>query len=608
MDSSKIPFSTPTTGNGYQDRKPHRLRNAFILATVIAFTCLVATFISGVRRMEESHSREMLSEEFKIAKEGFEIQKADTEKLLAVLCDAICLDRTTQQLWLEGDREKLLEHIMPFYGKMFQTADVTHFYFHTVGGVNFLRAHSPPRFGDKIERKTLLEAQETGKASYGMELGPLGTFTLRYVQPWYIDGKLAGYVELGKEVDSVYRGATELLGGSSAILLNKKNLSEEGWKGGMEFLKRSEAWGQYANYVVVSQYPPGPALEFVRQLLEKQDKSGNLPTESYSDLDGEILQVGAIELKDMTGRSVGYFVFERDVTESLAATVHFIEVLVALTIVVAAMVAFLGAWLLSRVERQVNREHQRVEEQLEFEYLQSSIIARFVDYEPDKWGDLIDESLRDVCTFVNASGAYTIGYFESENRLSHIHGWSTSHDGGAKQFFQELKFEDVLWWINMLNKGKPILISGDKISKEADVPQHLYKKFNTKTLLAVPMLYSGNVRGCLMITHRDHPMHWKTKQVNCMKSIANIFATAIVRHRAEEAVREYTKKLAQKNLHLKQARAEAEETARAKSDFLANMSHEIRTPMTAILGFAENLIAPSISDEDRIEAADTIYP
>jgi len=36
---------------------------------------------------------------------------------------------------------------------------------------------------------------------------------------------------------------------------------------------------------------------------------------------------------------------------------------------------------------------------------------------------------------------------------------------------------------------------------------------------------------------------------------------------------------------LRQARAEAEDAARVKSDFLANMSHELRTPLSSIIGF-----------------------
>ena len=155
---------------------------------------------------------------------------------------------------------------------------------------------------------------------------------------------------------------------------------------GMDFLQRTRHWNQYSDYVVIAQYPPGESLVFVDQLLEKQDKDGSLPQESYSEIGGDTFQVGALELKDMRGRSVGYFIFERNVTANLEATTHFIETLVALTIVVAVLIIVLGTWLLSRVERQVNREHRRVEEQLAFQYLQNNIIARFVNYDPEKVG------------------------------------------------------------------------------------------------------------------------------------------------------------------------------------------------------------------------------
>jgi signal transduction histidine kinase/DNA-binding NarL/FixJ family response regulator len=57
---------------------------------------------------------------------------------------------------------------------------------------------------------------------------------------------------------------------------------------------------------------------------------------------------------------------------------------------------------------------------------------------------------------------------------------------------------------------------------------------------------------------------------------------------------------------VKRAKEDAELANMAKSSFLANTSHEIRTPMNAILGFAEMLLDPQQSEQERLHCVRTI--
>jgi signal transduction histidine kinase len=130
--------------------------------------------------------------------------------------------------------------------------------------------------------------------------------------------------------------------------------------------------------------------------------------------------------------------------------------------------------------------------------------------------------------------------------------------------------------------------------------------------LAVPIIHQGQIIGVLDSEHPDANF-FTEDHVQLLKTIASLASTRIDTAIAMERLESIIEKLRTTELNLEvkarelqQAMLKTEQASKEKSLFLANLSHEIRTPMTSIVGYADLLIRPDKSGEDKNEWAEQV--
>ncbi|MCI5165457.1 MAG: response regulator [Candidatus Electrothrix sp. GM3_4] len=177
---------------------------------------------------------------------------SEAEKNLRSLLLVLRENPLLQQQFMAGDREMLLETSRSLEQSLSQDYHITHFYFHSPDRINFLRVYQPERHGDRVDRFTLQQAAETGEVASGLEIGPLGTLTLRAVMPWYAGKQLIGYLELGRELASIVSASRQSDTVDGYLLtVNKQFVERRGWSLGMAMLNRPTDWFAFSNKVIM---------------------------------------------------------------------------------------------------------------------------------------------------------------------------------------------------------------------------------------------------------------------------------------------------------------------------------------------------------------------
>jgi hypothetical protein len=234
-------------------RWPNLRRTVFVpLAGTIVLLLLALGFAA---LWSESRSKtERLTRSADTALRLFELVLLENVDTLQVAAGPLLSDPAILERFQGGDREGLLALTKARFDALSEQHGITHMYFADADRVVFLRMHQPDIRGDVINRVTMLEAQKTGQPASGFELGVLGDPMLAVVSPIEHEGRIVGYLGLGREVERSTDDISRIVGIDLHVLIRKDLLVEEEWVKRQALHGREADWERFDEFVAA-----GPA-------------------------------------------------------------------------------------------------------------------------------------------------------------------------------------------------------------------------------------------------------------------------------------------------------------------------------------------------------------
>jgi signal transduction histidine kinase len=218
----------------------------------------------------------------------------------------IATDASSQSFFSKKNRENLLKANWELFQDLKYKFGITHLTFHQLDGTVFLRVHDPKKFGDKILRRSLTEAHISLKPTFGIEGGSDGLYTLRSVLPWFIDKKLVGFIETGRDVSSILDQVAEMTDVHFSLHIDKKFIDKN------KYVSETLKHKQEVNWDLI----PNEAIVFTTMKSDEIKQSITNASGSFDSVNN-FLQ---LDFLDLNQKKLGHLMLSFNINELLHRT------------------------------------------------------------------------------------------------------------------------------------------------------------------------------------------------------------------------------------------------------------------------------------------------
>ncbi|MBF0473814.1 MAG: GHKL domain-containing protein [Nitrospirae bacterium] len=209
----------------------------------------------------------------------------------------------------------------------------------------------------------------------------LGTFTLRLVAPINVNNKLAGYIELGMDINNIVQRIKNTLEVEPYVLIEKSLLNQQDWESGMNMLGYKSDWNMLPKYVInnasIENIPECIIQIFSMNKFRKQEIYLNQSSKDNR------FNIGYFPLFDASGKKVGIMVISDLYTHRIIDDIKTFSLAVVISLIIVLLILWFFYKVLSRIDARLSDQNI---------FLENTVKERTADLQKTK-NELVSQHL-----------------------------------------------------------------------------------------------------------------------------------------------------------------------------------------------------------------------
>jgi len=174
-----------------------------------------------------------------------------------------------------------------------------------------------------------------------------------------------------------------------------------------------------------------------------------------------------------------------------------------------------------------------------FERIITTLSAGFVRLGPEEVDEGINRALKIIGEFTRVDRSYVFLFRDNGKITDNTHEWCAKGIEPQIDNLQGLSVDIFPWWMDKLRQFETIYIPRvSDLPPEASAEKELLQAQDIQSLIALPMIVRGSLIGFLGFDSVRKERSWSNEIVELLKIVSGLFAHALDRKWAEEALRE----------------------------------------------------------------------